>query len=61
MRSTYSFLDVYDGLMAKSPVGQGQNKTRQLPNSFKMIGIDGPMSIGQRSVMTQQIWNAQKT
>ena len=56
----YLFLDVCDGLMAKSPVGQ-VHETRQLPNSFKMIGIDGPMSIGQRSVMTQQIWNAQKT
>ena len=46
--------------MAESPVGQ-VHETRQLPNSFKMIGIDGPMSIGQRSVMTQQIYNAQKT
>ena len=60
MRSTYLFLDVCDGLMAKSPVGQ-VHETGQLPDSFKMIGIDGPMSIGQRSVMTQQIWNAQKT
>ena len=46
MRSTYLSLDVCDGLMAKSPVGQ-VHETRQLPNSFKMIGMDGPMSIGQ--------------
>ena len=49
MRSTYLFLDVCDGLMARSPVGQVHNETRQLPNSFKIIGIDGPMGIGQRS------------
>ena len=49
VRSTYLFLDVCDGLMAKSPVGQVHNETRQLPNSFKIVGIDGPMGIGQRS------------